>query len=206
MPTARKPKRKSIDVSPQAWEQIRSEYITTDTSYRILAEKYGISYARLQGVAHDNGWQKDKDAFKNKLLDKSLDIICDEQAHRIARAVAIGDKMLEKVEESLEQIDMVLCRTTMTKRTYKKDEEGNTSDITETSEDFDLKKVAIDRAGLRQLSAVLKDLREIGIFRSELDKREQEARIKKLQKESEEENKDTTINVVFEGDMDEYAN
>ena len=62
-----------------------------------------------------------------------------------------------------------------------------------------------DTGAIKQLTSAIKDLKEIGVFRADLDKQEQMARIKKLQKESEEEQKDTTITVVFEGDMDEYA-
>ena len=131
-------------------------------------------------------------------------MICDEQAHRIARAIRIGDKMLEKVEESLNEIDMMLCRSTETVRQYE-EQDGHTVETTRTSETYDKKKVAIDRAGLKQLSAVLRDLREIGIFRSELDKKEQEARINKLRKDAEEEQTDQTIHVVFEDNMDEYG-
>ena len=59
---------------------------------------------------------------------------------------------------------------------------------------------------LKTITSAIKDLKEIGLFRSMLDQAEQEARIKKLRKDAEEESKDTTINVIFEGDMDEYAN
>ena len=62
-----------------------------------------------------------------------------------------------------------------------------------------------DTGAIKQLTSAIKDLKEIGVFRAELDKAEQMARIKKLQKESEEEQKDTTITVVFDDGMDEYA-
>lgn len=62
-----------------------------------------------------------------------------------------------------------------------------------------------DTGAIKQLTSAIKDLKEIGVFRADLDRREQEARIKKLQKESEEEQKDTTITVVFDDGMDEYA-
>ncbi len=57
---------------------------------------------------------------------------------------------------------------------------------------------------LKSITSAIKDLKEIGLFRSMLDKAEQEARINKLRKDAEEESKETTINVVFEGEMDEY--
>mgnify|MGYP003311885529 FL=1 len=63
-----------------------------------------------------------------------------------------------------------------------------------------------DTGAIKQLTGAIKDLKEIGVFRADLDKQEQMARIKKLQKESEEEQKDTTITVVFDDGMDEYAN
>ena len=58
---------------------------------------------------------------------------------------------------------------------------------------------------LKEASYTLKHVKEIGYFRSGLDQAEQEARINKLRKDAEDENKkDTTIKVVFEGEMDEY--
>lgn len=57
---------------------------------------------------------------------------------------------------------------------------------------------------IKSATSSIKDLKEIGLFRAELDKQEQVARIKKLQKDAEEEQKDTTITVTFEN-MDDYA-
>ena len=54
-----------------------------------------------------------------------------------------------------------------------------------------------DTGAIKQLTGAIKDLKEIGVFRADLDRAEQMARIKKLQKESEEEQKDTTITVTF---------
>ena len=194
-----------LDLSEKDWEAIKTEYITTDISYRSLADKYGMTYTRLHTRAFEEDWKSARDEYKDKLVKKSVDLICDEQAERIARAIRIGDKMLEKVEESLAEIDMILCKTTVSEKSVYKGEDNMICDKTVSTEDYTQKKVAIDRAGLKQLSAVLKDLREIGIFRSELDKREQEARINKLRKDAEEEQKDTTINIVFEGDMEGYG-
>lgn len=194
-----------IDVSEQEWERLKTEYITSEISYRNMSSKYGISYTRLQQRGNDEDWRAQRKEYKEKLLNKSVDLICEEQAQRIAKAILIGDKMLEKVEESLNEIDVVLCRTVTTKKGFEKDEEGHILETSTSTEDFTKKKVAIDRQGLKQLSSILRDLREIGIFRSELDKREQEARIEKLRKDVEEEQKDTTITVTFENSMDKFA-
>jgi hypothetical protein len=57
---------------------------------------------------------------------------------------------------------------------------------------------------LKDATYTLKNMKEIGVFRSTLDKEEQEARIKKLQKDAEEEEVDTTITVNFMEDA--YGN
>ncbi|MDD3369134.1 MAG: hypothetical protein PHP50_09655 [Lachnospiraceae bacterium] len=62
-----------------------------------------------------------------------------------------------------------------------------------------------DRSGMKQLTACIKDLKEMGIFKAELDRKEQEARIKKLQKDTEEENKDTSITVTLSEGIKDYA-
>jgi hypothetical protein len=62
-----------------------------------------------------------------------------------------------------------------------------------------------DTGSIKQLTGAIKDLKEIGVFRADLDRQEQMARIKKLQKDAEEEQKDATITVVFEDSMDEYG-
>lgn len=67
------------------------------------------------------------------------------------------------------------------------------------------KVLAIDTESIKRLTGALKDLKEIGVFRSDMDKLEQQARIKKLQKEAEEEQTDATITVQFASDIEEYG-
>ena len=57
---------------------------------------------------------------------------------------------------------------------------------------------------IKSATSAIKDLKEIGLFRAELDRQEQMARINKLRKDAEEEQTDTMITVVFEEDG--YAN
>ena len=62
-----------------------------------------------------------------------------------------------------------------------------------------------DTESIKRLTGALKDLKEIGVFRADMDKAEQMARIKKLQKESEEEQLDKEITVVIKGGAEEYG-
>ena len=199
-------KGQKIDLSEKEWEKIKTEYITSDVSYRVLAQRYGMTYKRLQERGRQEEWREQKADYREKLANKSLDIICEVQANRIAKAILIGDRMLEKVEEALNEIDIVLAKQTTTIETVGVDEDGNTFNKKVASEDYDKKKVAIDKSGLRQLAAVLKDLKEIGIFRSEIDRREQEARIAKLRKDVESDDGDESFEIVIGEGVDEYAN
>lgn len=67
-------------------------------------------------------------------------------------------------------------------------------------------KIALDTQGMRHISGVLKDLKEIQMVRSEMDLREQEARIAKLQREAREEdtNKEP-IRVIIDDGLDGYT-
>ena len=58
-------------------------------------------------------------------------------------------------------------------------------------------KVAFDTQGLKHISGVLKDIKEIQMIKSDADLREQEARIRKLQKEAEQEDTNTEVTITF---------
>ena len=58
---------------------------------------------------------------------------------------------------------------------------------------------------LKDVAGAIKNLKEIGLFRAELDKQEQMARIKKLQKEAEEEQTDTNITVIIDDEVKKYC-
>ena len=63
----------------------------------------------------------------------------------------------------------------------------------------------IDSQSIRQITASIKDLREIKGYKSELDMQEQLARIEKLRKEAQTEEESKDIRVVIEHSLDDYA-
>lgn len=62
-----------------------------------------------------------------------------------------------------------------------------------------------DTQSIKQLTGAVKDLKEIGVFRADMDRREQMARIAKLEKEAKEEQTDTNIIVTLEGSVSEWS-
>lgn len=63
----------------------------------------------------------------------------------------------------------------------------------------------MDATSARQIMLALKDLKEIRGQKSPLDIREQEARIRKLEREAAGEEEDKTIKVVIDNSLDDYG-
>ena len=58
---------------------------------------------------------------------------------------------------------------------------------------------------VKHLTSALKDIKDIKGIKTELDKKEQEARINKLIKDAEEEKKDTNITITFGDEVKKYG-
>ena len=163
------PKNNSIQITDEMWEKIKYEYITTDISMRGIQKKYGIPFNRVKTKVDNENWNADREECKTKITQKSVDLIADFKANECTRAFRIANKVMDKLEEIVDNIDAT---------------------------ELDVEK------RLKSITSSIKDLKEIGVFRSALDQAEQEARIRKLQKDADEDQKDSTITVVFEGDME----
>ena len=84
------------------WQSIKTEYITTDTSYRKLAEKYGISRVQVANVGKDEGWVELRRQYLAETLSKTLDAMSDAEAARAARILKLTDKILDRIEALVE--------------------------------------------------------------------------------------------------------
>ncbi len=154
------------------WQKIKTEYITTDTSYRKLAQKYGVSRVQIGNVGAEENWVELRRQHLDKTLTKTVDTISNEQVDRATKLISVADLLLDKVKSLVE---------------------GNPE-------------LLISTQSIKNLSGVLKDIKEIQMIRSDADLREQEARIKKLQKEAEDEDPgNKEIKVTIDGGLDVYS-
>lgn len=80
------------------WQAIKTEYITTDTSYRKLAQKYGVSATQICNVGRDEKWVEQREQFLSKTTAKTLEKISQQEANRKARIHTVADKLLDKIE------------------------------------------------------------------------------------------------------------
>jgi hypothetical protein len=92
-----------------------------------------------------------------------------EQAKRSAKIIDVADKLLDKISDTIDALDV------------------------------------IDSQSLKHFTSALKDLKDIKGIKSDIDLKEQEARIAKLQKDVQDDDKSKTITVTLEGDLSRYA-
>lgn len=152
------------------WTKIKTEYITTDTSYRKLAQKYGIHYKVISDRGKAEEWVDLRSQHRDKTLTKTLDRICDKKVDRAARLQSVAEKLLNRVEKMIDDEAEILSTQS-----------------------------------IKNLSGVLKDIKDIQMIKSDADMKEQEARIAHLQKQAEKEDKNKSITITLEGGLKDYA-
>ena len=184
------------------WQAIKTEYITTDTSYRKLAQKYGIHYKVISERGKDEKWVELRSQYRDKTLTKTLGKISNKQADKMARIDDLADKLLEKLERAITELDLQLCTHTDKTKTieYNNDRRPDkpTKEVVHEEEKVLEMRSIVDRQGLKQIASALKDIKEVKMLRSELDKQEQEARIANLRKQVDKDEDHTDeIQVVF---------
>lgn len=80
------------------WQAIKTEYITTNTSYRKLAQKYGISAAQICNVGRDEKWVEQREQYLNDTTARTIEKISKQEANRVAKVHTVADKLLQKIE------------------------------------------------------------------------------------------------------------
>ena len=80
------------------WQAIKTEYITTQTSYRKLAQKYGISHVQIGNVGKEEKWVELRRQHLDKTFAKTVEKISQQEANRAARIHTVADKLLNKIE------------------------------------------------------------------------------------------------------------
>lgn len=150
------------------WTKIKTEYITdSKSSYRKLAEKYGVPFATLRRKAKAEEWTKLRAQAEHEVSTKAIDKAIEDKVDRATRLMDVTDKLLGKIEETVE----TLCTGT----------------------------VVTDKAILKQISGALKDIKDIQGIKSERDIREQEARIRNLERANEDDDKHNEVAITIAG-------
>ena len=189
------------------WKRIKAEYIAGGTSYRKLAEKYGVSPTTLTKVAGREGWVEARQQADIKKTSKIVDSVSEKEAQKaidkLSRVSDLTDKLLDKLEQAIEELDIQLYKDVKKTKVIEYNNELRpdkpTKETIYEEEKVSEVKTIVDRSGLKAIASSLRDIKEIQMLKSDLDKQEQQARINKLRMEAaiREEDDDKPCGVVL---------
>ena len=153
------------------WASIKAEYLNTDISTRALAEKEGVSYATLRRRAEKERWVDERKKHERKVSTRIAQKVAltrvDREADRITRLLSIGDTLAAKLEQAAAELDKTLAkhkRKTKTVEYGDADAKGKpTKEVIVEEEILEAVDAPIDRLGMQQLSAALKNLRDVAL-------------------------------------------
>lgn len=80
------------------WKLIKAEYIAGGTSYRKLAEKYGVKMSALRSVAEREKWVELKAQAAHKTDTEIVKSVSKKEARRAANVIKVADKLLKRID------------------------------------------------------------------------------------------------------------
>lgn len=167
------------------WAQIKTEYITTDTTYRELGKKYGVSYSIIGRVASRENWVQLKQQHNNSCVTKALNSDAKKKASEMLRVVKSAGRLLDKLDKAIEELELQSVKKVRKEKVieYKNfDVPGKpTKEIVTEEEEVKEVRSTVDRYGVKQLASALRDIKETLMLQTELDEREQLARIESIE-------------------------
>lgn len=113
------------------WKRIKAEYIAGGTSYRKLAEKYGVPRTTLERMAKNERWAELRRQAEGKAEAKIINAISDKKADIDDKYFRLVDKLLDKAEETIDEVDKwhpTLLKEMATTMKYLKECKGIKSD------------------------------------------------------------------------------
>ena len=84
------------------WQKIKAEYIAGGTSYRKLADKYGVSRTTLERKAKDEKWSELRRQAEGKAEAKLVNAISEKNAKIDDKYFRLVDKLFTKAEEVID--------------------------------------------------------------------------------------------------------
>lgn len=83
------------------WHKIKHEYVTTDTSYRKLAAKYGVSSTAIAAKSKEEHWLEQREQYLHKTYTTSIEKSTQTDADRIAKQRELADRVLDELGKSV---------------------------------------------------------------------------------------------------------
>lgn len=132
-------------------ENARKDYIMSGAKLSELSRKYNIKYATLRYRAKKEDWEGQREASKSDILKREEKILI------------LSDKLLEKIERSINEIDRCIIKTKEKIKSveYDADLKKPVNESVEERENIQIIDGMVDKMGLKQLVSTLKDIKDI---------------------------------------------
>lgn len=151
------------------WIKIKNEYINSNISYRNLAKKHDVSFQTLRDRALKEEWfnkrKEQRNKIGTKMAQESANKIVEEELSRLGRINSVADRLLDKMEEAIDQLNNHLVKNKKKTKTieYKNSKRPDkpTKETIEEIEEAEFVSGDIDRLGLKMIAGALKDIRNI---------------------------------------------
>ena len=164
-----KPTGKKAGKPVRDWIAIRNEYASTDIGLRGLAEKHNIPLTTIRDRSRREGWVAMRDeqhhAIAQKTAQKTAEIVAKDEAGRVARLLRIADRLMDKTERALDELDQLAVKHTEKVKTSvsAKDDDGKPirREVEREIVDLQTMQSIIDRKGLQQIANSAKAIKDI---------------------------------------------
>ena len=80
------------------WLAVKTEYVTTATSYRELARKYGVSRKTIADRGKAGNWVRERGQYRDESMSKMKAAASQGQEERAVRFASVADRLLAKIE------------------------------------------------------------------------------------------------------------
>ena len=174
-----------------SWVEIEHEYVTDISrkpcSLEDLAKKYSIPVQTVMDQSAKGKWSEKRREYKEDTKKKALEKSSDADADRIARLLSIADKAAEKAEQALGELEQYVVRDKKKVKTVEYNDETAigkpTKEIIDETEHINIANGPVDRLGLSQVTAALKNIKELYALPVEIEDKKYKAEFDKKRAE-----------------------
>lgn len=152
-----------------SWVEIEHEYVTDikkkPCTLEGLSKKYNIPFSTIMEKSAEGKWSEKRRKYIENTKKKALEKSSDADADRIVRLLSIADKAAEKAEQALGELEQYVVKDKKKVRTVEyKDNTAigkPTKEVIDETEHINIADGPVDRLGLSQVTAALKNIKEI---------------------------------------------
>ena len=93
-----------LSVDRVDWKRIKAEYVAGGTSYRMLAEKYEVSFSTLRKVAAKEKWTELRNKAGAKEDTEIVNKVGGKNADKAIKIDKVADKLLDKISTLIDKV------------------------------------------------------------------------------------------------------